>query len=108
MKILDFVSDESKFFYKCLNCGGQLEEDQEPDGWNVLSLDNVERWFCPKCGNNYEYYYSLDCIQAYDDEHEELGAMVFINKIGTDKVEITTAEGIFGEMNKGKYLWVTI
>ena len=28
MKKLDFVSDESKYFYKCLNCGGQLEEDQ--------------------------------------------------------------------------------
>ena len=73
MKKLDFVSEESKYFYKCLNCGGQLTEDDLGSGWDKLSLDLLERWSCPKCGNDYEYYYSLDCIQAYDDDYEQIG-----------------------------------
>ncbi len=101
MKKLEFVSDESKYSYMCLDCGGQLEEDLETDSWNVRSLDNFERWCCPKCGKNYEYYYSLDCIQAYDDDYKQVGAMVFINKVGDGEVEITNAEAIFEKMKNG-------
>jgi DNA-directed RNA polymerase subunit RPC12/RpoP len=104
MNKLDFVSDESNYFYKCLHCGGQLEEDQRADSWNVLSLDNLERWYCPKCGNNYEYYYSLDCIQAYDGDYDQVGTIVFTNKVGADKVEIINTEGIFEEMEKERNL----
>ena len=67
-------------------------------------MDLLERWSCPKCNINYEYYYSLDCIQAYDGDYDQVGAMVFTNKVGANKVEITSAEGIFEDMEKERNL----
>jgi rubredoxin len=100
MKKSDLYSEKSKNIYKCLNCGDELEEDEEPNDSRLSSFDDVvERWYCPKCGNNYKYHhgYSLYCIQAYDDDYEEqLGMIVFPNK----EVESTIAEGILDKYSE--------
>ena len=88
MKKTDFVADESKYYFKCLNCGHQLTDDEMMDAWDNLSLDLLTRHTCSGCGHTYEYYYSLDCIQMYEPDGDEVGSVSFDNPIGYDK-EVT-------------------
>lgn len=88
----EFASDETKYAYKCLRCGGQLHQTEGADDWDNLDLDRLERHYCPNCDSTFEYYYSLDCVQ-YTDENEDQSTVVFSNKSGEEHVELKAVEG---------------
>lgn len=73
------ASDESKYAYKCLKCGGWLEPQDIGSAWDNLDLDRMEIQHCSKCGKTYEYYYSLDFIQYIPLEAGQQKRLFFKN-----------------------------
>ena len=88
----EFVSDETKYAYKCMKCGATLEQTDGADCWDNLDLDRLERHYCPNCDVTFEYYYSLDSIQC-NDETEGKSILTFSNKPGDEHVALRSVDG---------------
>jgi len=91
IKKVELVSDESKYAYKCMKCGAELEQDDHGGSWDNISLDRMEIQHCSKCGKMFEYYYSLDCIQCEGEEKQE--TVLFTNSPDNDYIEIGDVTG---------------
>jgi len=88
----EFVSNESKYLYKCPKCGTALEPTDGPDDWDNLDLDRMDCHYCPNCEIMVEYYYSLDCVKYVDDDGNRSN-LVLKNRAGTEYVELESVQG---------------
>lgn len=97
----DFVSEEYNHDYKCLACGAQLIKDDLGSRSEKHSLYLMEDWSCSKCGIYYQYYYSLNRVEAFVNEYGEIGFIDFTKKVWDVEVKILDSEGIFEKLKKG-------
>jgi len=97
MKVMkrEFVSDESKYLYKCPKCGATLEHTDSSGDWHRLNLDAINCYYCPACKIVVEYYYSLNCIKCVDEDDGNVSSISFKNYTNTDYVEIDSVEGVW-------------